>query len=205
VRLRSKASLVRKLLESKKAREAYVFEHVRNGVPFQIRTMREERKWTQGDLGNAAGKPRNVITRLEDPNYGKLTLKTLFEIASAFDVALLVKFVPFTRLLREYEDVSPSALSASNIHQEAGQLKAWAAAQDKKALEIDYTETAGSRSLVGINGGGASQPSLSFDRHLYAVSGTARDIATAGSAAELEPPAGTPGETIVAVAIGQAR
>ena len=132
MKLQSKVDLIRKMIKSKKVRDAFVYEHVRNGIPFQIRTLREERKWTQGKLGEEANKPRNVITRLEDPNYGKLTLKTLFEIASAFDVGLLIKFVPFSRLLREYEDVSAQGLSAISIASETDVLTRWAHSQDRK-------------------------------------------------------------------------
>lgn len=97
-------------------------------VPFQIRTMREERGWSQGRAGEALGKPQNVISRLESPAYGKLTLQTLLEIARGFDVGLLIKFVPFSRLVREYEDVSDVALSAKSVSDkvEAAKLKAWA-------------------------------------------------------------------------------
>jgi len=126
----SKVTLVTKLVANKKFRDAYVYEHVRNGVPFQIRTLREERGWTQGKLGEVSAKPRNVITRLEDPNYGKFTLKTLLEIASAFDVAVLIKFVPFSRLLREYDDTSPSALGAPSILEETRRLTRWARTKD---------------------------------------------------------------------------
>lgn len=136
MRLSSKLAMVRKLLTNKKYRDAYVYEHVRTSVPFQIRTIREERQWTQGQLGEAASKPRNVISRLEDPNYGSLTLKTLFEVASAFDVGLLVKFVPFSRLLREYEDVSPSALLARSIGSEATILETWATAKDQSDSDL---------------------------------------------------------------------
>src|SRR5687768_11406617 len=93
--------------------------------------MREERGWTQAQLADAAGKPRNVITRLEDPNYGKPTLRTMIEIACALDVGLLVKFVPFTRLVREYDDLSPNALSAVEIAREVTALRRWAAAKDR--------------------------------------------------------------------------
>ncbi|HEY2918723.1 MAG TPA: helix-turn-helix transcriptional regulator, partial [Candidatus Binatia bacterium] len=105
-RLDSRAKLVNQLLRSRKVRDAYVFEHVRNGIPFQIRALRKDRDWSQLELAEAARTSRTVITRIEDPNYGSLTLKTLYQIASAFDVALLVKFIPFSRLIREYEDVS---------------------------------------------------------------------------------------------------
>jgi transcriptional regulator with XRE-family HTH domain len=141
VKLLSDVALVAKLLTNKAFRDAYVYEHVRNGVSFQIRAMREEKGWTQGKLGEISEKPRNVITRLEDPNYGKLTIRTLLEIASAFDVALLVKFVPFSRLLREYEDTSPSALVAANISKEAQQLGRWARVKGRLDANVSETET----------------------------------------------------------------
>jgi len=128
VSLLSKINLIKKLRESRKARDAYVYEHVRNGIPFQIRALRKDRDWSQQDLAAAAKTSRTVITRIEDPNYGKLSLKTLLAIASAFNVALLVKFVPFSRLLREYEDVSWQALGAKSVmdSDEISSLEAWA-------------------------------------------------------------------------------
>lgn len=126
--LLSRSNFVSKLLKSKKFRDGYVYEHIRNGIPFQIRALRKEREWTQADLGEASGKPRPVISRLEDPNYGSPSLKTLHEIASAFQVALLVKFVPISRLLREYEDVSWQALGAQSVTapEEIVRLQSWA-------------------------------------------------------------------------------
>jgi hypothetical protein len=136
VKLLSNKGLIRKLISSKTFRDSYVHEYVRNGIPFQIRAMREDRRWTQGELGVAAGKPRNVITRLEDPNYGKLTIKTLLEMASAFDVALLIKFIPFSRLLREYDDTSPAALTARSILRDERQLSRWAQNKDKPSADL---------------------------------------------------------------------
>jgi transcriptional regulator with XRE-family HTH domain len=127
VSLSSRKTTAERLLKSKEYRDAYVLEHIKNGVAFQIRTLREDRDWTQGDLGDAMGKPRNVVSRIEDPNYGKTTLTTLREVAAAFDVGLLVKFVPFSRLVREYEDVSPVRLSARSITstEEIAALSEW--------------------------------------------------------------------------------
>lgn len=112
--------------KSKAYRDAYVRERIRIGIPYQIRALREqeERSWTQAELGRRAGKPQNVISRLEDPEYGKLSIQSLLEMASAFDVALMVKFVPFSRFLREYEDVSPASLEAQSFENEAMQFSA---------------------------------------------------------------------------------
>lgn len=128
----SKKTRVARLLRSKASRNAYVLENIKRMVPFQIRTMREERRWSQAQAGEAIGKPQNVVSRLESPAYGKLTLQTLLDIAHGFDVGLLIKFVPFSRLVNEYEDLSFNALSAKSVSdsEEAAKLQAWAVEQN---------------------------------------------------------------------------
>jgi transcriptional regulator with XRE-family HTH domain len=88
-------------LKNKEYRDAFVAEHIDTGIPFQIRALREQkgREWTQEGLGIRTGMAQETISRLEDPNYGKLTLKTLKRLASAFDVGLMVRFVPFSELV----------------------------------------------------------------------------------------------------------
>jgi transcriptional regulator with XRE-family HTH domain len=144
VTLLSKINLVKQLFESKKFRDAYVYEHVRNGIPFQIRALRKDRNWSQLELAEAANTSRTVITRIEDPNYGKLTIKTLLQIASAFNVALLIKFVPFSRLVREYEDVSWQALGVKSVadKEEVAKLEAWASGQSIDLLASLKQQTA---------------------------------------------------------------
>jgi transcriptional regulator with XRE-family HTH domain len=132
--LLSKPDFVSRLIRNKKFRDSYSYELVRTGIPFQMRALREQRGWTQADLAEAIGKPRSVITRLESPGYGKLSLKSLFEIASGFDVGLMVKFVPFSRLLREYEDVSSEALACKGIFSERERLQRWANAKAAEAV-----------------------------------------------------------------------
>jgi len=107
-------------LRDKKYRDAYVRDHIRIGLPYQIRALREQedRQWTQETLAIKAGKHQNVISRIEDPDYGKLSLQTLMDLASAFDVALIVKFVPYSRFLREFDDVSPKSLEAKGFETE---------------------------------------------------------------------------------------
>lgn len=150
--LESNVNLASKLLNNPKFRDAFVFEHIKNGVAFQMAAMRDDRDWTQARLGAEAKKPRNVITRLEDPNYGQFSIQTLREIAAAFGVALLVKFVPFSRLLEEYDDVSPQALVAPSVNnsKEAQKIKRWAAAKDKaESAETSKETPAKTFTLIG--------------------------------------------------------
>ena len=122
-------------LKNKKFRDAYAAEHAKTSLPIQIYTLREQRGLSQSQLAERAKTTQTVISRLEDPDYGNFTIASLLKIASALDVALLVKFVPFTRLLNEFEDASPAALAAPEFAEELPKLVAWANkdAKDKSA------------------------------------------------------------------------
>jgi transcriptional regulator with XRE-family HTH domain len=99
-----------KELQDKEYRDAFVIEHIDTGIPFQIRALREQRGLRQKDLEDCSGIAQETISRLEDPNYGKLTLTTLKRLASAFDVGLLVRFVPFSDLVEWELNLSPDSL-----------------------------------------------------------------------------------------------
>jgi transcriptional regulator with XRE-family HTH domain len=113
-------------LKNKAYRKAYTAEHVKTTTPLQIRTVREQREWTQGKLAAEAKTTQTAISRTEDPNYGNLTLNNLLKIAAALDVGLLVKLVPFSRLVKEYEDLSPIAMSVPSFIEELSALESWA-------------------------------------------------------------------------------
>ncbi len=130
----SKNKLIAKL-KDKEYRDAYAVEHVTTSLPFQIRALREKREWTQGKLAKHAQTTQTAISRIEDPDYGKLSLNTLYKLAAAFDVALLVKFVPFSRLLSEFEDVSPEALEVEGFEDEIELLEEYAAYSTTLAAE----------------------------------------------------------------------
>lgn len=53
----------------------------------------------QAGLAEELGKPQSVISRLENGRYGNHSLNTLLEIASRFDVTLIVTFAPFSELV----------------------------------------------------------------------------------------------------------
>ena len=99
-------------------REAFVEENIKNGIAFQVSALREKRGWTQTELGARAGKPQNVVSRIENPDYGKFTIRTLLDIAAAFDVALLVKFVSYGDLLAQMRNLTPKALAVPNFEEE---------------------------------------------------------------------------------------
>ncbi len=121
----SKEKLLKKL--AKKAyRDAYSEESVKTSLPFQIKAMREQRDWSQAILGKKSDMKQNAVSRLESAEYGNLSINTLLRLANAFDCGLLVKFVPFSRLVGEFEDVSPKALEVESFIDDYGSLKFWA-------------------------------------------------------------------------------
>jgi transcriptional regulator with XRE-family HTH domain len=61
--------------------------------------MREARQWSQEELAAKVGMPQTAISRLESTRYGKPTITTLKRMAKVYDVALEVRFVPFSKFV----------------------------------------------------------------------------------------------------------
>ncbi|MEP7245780.1 MAG: helix-turn-helix transcriptional regulator [Gammaproteobacteria bacterium] len=104
--------------QDKEYRDAFVESNIRNAIAFQIRALRKKRSWSQGDLATRSGKAQNVISRLEDPDYGRYTLQTLLALAATFDVALSVRFVSYGELLSQLKNVSDEALAVPSFEDE---------------------------------------------------------------------------------------
>jgi transcriptional regulator with XRE-family HTH domain len=102
----------RELSGEKEMRDAYLAAQTRTRLALQIRTLRNQRNWSQETFGKVLDKPQSTVCRLEDRQYGKFTLQTLFELAAAFDVGVIVEFVPYAEFLGRMEDLSPYVLGA---------------------------------------------------------------------------------------------
>jgi hypothetical protein len=87
----SQAVRLLKKLTKKRYRDAYVQSHTRGFLAQQMRAFRGAR--SQAEMGDILGKPQSVVSRLEDPTYGKWTLTTLLEVAQSLDKAVVVRFV----------------------------------------------------------------------------------------------------------------
>ncbi len=72
-----------------------------------MRKFRGEK--SQAEFAEMIDKRQTVVSRLEDANYGKWTLQTLFEVASKLDVAVIVRFVDFFTFLKLTSDMSDEA------------------------------------------------------------------------------------------------
>ncbi|WP_438391117.1 helix-turn-helix domain-containing protein [Caballeronia sp. DA-9] len=106
-------------LRKKPYRTAYAKHKTLQGLAFQIKELRVARGLTQSQLAAKLGlRGQSAIARYEDPSYGKMSLQTLLRIAEVLDVALLTKFVGYSKFIFETHDVSPTALYAPSFEDE---------------------------------------------------------------------------------------
>jgi len=106
-------------MRNKEYRDAFVAEQIFSRVPLKIRALREQRNLSQKELGEKAGGMAQAwVSKLEDPNYGQLTISTLLRIASACDVGLQIDFVPFSQVLNSAVTLSEESFSVPSFEQD---------------------------------------------------------------------------------------
>ena len=105
-------------LRNKNYRDSFVSAHIGTNIASQIFAIRNRRRWTQTELADKAGMAQTRISVLEDANYENFSIMTLKRLASAFDVALIVRFVPFGELAEWVVNLSPSSLAVPSFAEE---------------------------------------------------------------------------------------
>lgn len=107
-------------LRDKEYRDAFVASQANKGIAFQIRAIRERSGWTQMELGQRSGNRQETISMFEKSTYGRYSLNSLLKLASAFDVALIVRFAPFSQLADWVTDLSPEDLAVPSFQDDPG-------------------------------------------------------------------------------------
>jgi transcriptional regulator with XRE-family HTH domain len=120
-------------LKDKQYRDAYVASQIRISLPLQTRALRKSREWTQPELAEHAGMAQPRISEIEKPGERRLNIETLLRLASAFDVALQVRFVPFSQLIDFSEDLDLDTFAIEPFTEE---LKKEEAAQEEAAQKV---------------------------------------------------------------------
>lgn len=107
------------LLRDKDFRRQFTADFLHEFLAAQIRALREKKPWTQEELGAKAGQMDQVqVSRLENPDYPGGSLRSITRIAQAFDVALLVRFAPFSELVEWGVNLNPQRLAPLSFEEE---------------------------------------------------------------------------------------
>ena len=96
-----RSKVIDRLLKNRESREAYIGAKLKVLIPSQLRALRlKSQTPRQEDLADAAGMKQSRISAMETPGAVNFNLETLVRIAAALRVALVVKFVSFSEVLR---------------------------------------------------------------------------------------------------------
>lgn len=116
-------------------RDAYVQAEVATALAHQIRAIRLQRGWSQGELARRMGTRQHVVSRLEDPGYGRHSLQTLMLLSRVFDAGLQVRFVSFVTMLQETFTPRHEECLVPAFEEEADQVGFYSPASASLALD----------------------------------------------------------------------
>lgn len=108
--------------DDKEMREAYMEATVEQDIAWQIKLNRIKRKLSQRDLAKKINSTQSGIHRFEDPLYGRHSIPTLVRIANAFDCALSVRLIPFSKLAEITRDTTEQAFLVKSYDDEIKEL-----------------------------------------------------------------------------------
>ncbi len=97
--MRTKEDLLNDLKDAE-SRHLFQAEHIKTGIPIQIRELRRKREWSQKELAEKTDMDQSNISNLENLDYRYLPqIGTLLRLAEAFDVPLIVRFGSWEELI----------------------------------------------------------------------------------------------------------
>jgi transcriptional regulator with XRE-family HTH domain len=99
-------------------RHQFVEEEINVGIAFQIRSLRNRQNLRQVELADRLGGKQSLVSSWENPDYGRYNLGTLKDLAKAFDVGLLVRFVPFSTLVDWALNLTSDTIAPPSFNEE---------------------------------------------------------------------------------------
>jgi len=119
------------LIESVDSRTSYIKAKLGILIPSQIRSLRLQSEMPrQCDLAKAAGLHQSRISMFETPGAANMTIETLARLAATFKVGLIVKFVPFSEMLRWENEHSQDHFSVTPLAEDEAFLNPPAAMEE---------------------------------------------------------------------------
>jgi transcriptional regulator with XRE-family HTH domain len=167
-------------MEEQAYRSGLVAAQIEIDLPLQIRALRKERGWTQPELAARTEMKQPRISAMEKPGGAHFTIETLRRLADAFDVALVVRFAPFSELVDWSEGFDPDNFAVPTFDQEIKELEKQ---QTERKSAQSGKHSAGD---AGIKGGQFSNSRVGVTQRSLAAYLTIQDWITNLPKAQLE-------------------
>lgn len=126
-------------MRNHEVRHARIEAEAANYIASQIRVIRQQRGMTQAALAKKLKTTQTAVSRLEDPSYGRYSVQLLLAVGKALDVALLVKYVPFNKLLTETHVVREETFALESIEEELAHIQYFTISENKSLTQMVAT------------------------------------------------------------------
>lgn len=145
VALQSAAALQERLepFLNKEYRDEYIDGHVKAGIAYQIRVIREQLGLNQTEFAKLIGKTQSSVSRLEDTEYSG-TVNTLLEIAKSLNVALCIRFCSHCEMLQL--PISDESFRVDDVYESVERLKGRPVVGVQIPLYVNAEETTSGKS-----------------------------------------------------------
>lgn len=147
---------ISKLLRSQAARTAYIKAKLAVLVPAQIKTLRTKSVDPpmpyQRDLARESELHQSRISMFETPGAANMTIETIAKIAAALRVGVVIKFVPFSDMVRWESSFSPDIFHVKRLSEDEAFISAEAPNIPKVAAQLAGLSVASSNSFASRRG-----------------------------------------------------
>lgn len=104
------------------SRQGYMEACVEQDIAWQIKLTRKKRSLSQHQLAKKLNTRQSSVARWEDPLYGKHSIPCLIKIAHAFDCALSIRLIPYSKLAETAKDTSDDVFAIDSYESEIKEI-----------------------------------------------------------------------------------
>lgn len=169
-----------KLLKNKELRDKYFEDQLKIGLRNQLRSLRDARNLTQGELAELIGTKQSVISRLErDPI--RVGMPTFLDIARVLDVGFVARFESIDSIVEWYDNLTQRKMTPRKS------LEILEPKETDVAANVNVDERRSSLTLVASNKADAlpTQQTFRFQKTEMKLVTGERDITTDKSSKNL--------------------
>lgn len=113
--LSDRSQLIDKLQRSADSRASYIRGKINVLVPAQLHALRLRLGWTQKQFAQAAKMKQSRVSAMEQPGAVNFNMETLIRSAATCGVGLVVRFVPFSEMLRWENNFDQDSFNPTRI------------------------------------------------------------------------------------------